>query len=372
MPAHNIQTALSDAVTRATQAARTGPAGTRANPEPLREATPAADAVIARDGEVIATARAGSPYLFDTDGQLLPDTEQIGPDTVFDLASLTKIVVTVTALTLVRQGVLDLDDPVVAHLPEFDDDGERSSVTVRHLLTHTSGLPPIFPHWELVAQRSDRVTEVLSVPLIAQPGSVQAYSCVGYQTLGLILERRTGAELPELVASLVTEPSSMTETSYVPRHPDRCAPTEYQDVPARGLVRGQVHDEAAWVLGGAGNAGLFGTAADVLRFTEAIRTATGPVDEQIREWMSTDQLPEQLREHAAYGQAFGMRVGDASFMGADADGLIGHTGYTGTSLVIDPVRGLSVVVLTNRVHSHREAFTVQGLRRSAVELAQAG
>ncbi|MGC0142730.1 serine hydrolase domain-containing protein [Pseudactinotalea sp. Z1732] len=368
-----LEATLQRALDSATLAARVPvtPPGRHGEPgaEP-RRGTPAAHAVIAHRGHVVATAHAGAAELFTPDGGLLADPRPLGPGDVFDLASLTKVLVAATALTQVRSGVIGLEDPVVRHLPAFTGDG-REDVLVRHLLLHTSGLPAMFEHWDTPAHRGERVAVVLSQRLRHRAGRVHTYSCVGYQVLGLLLEQATGRPLPELLAREVTGPLGMADTGYHPAEPDRVVPTEYQHDPARGLVRGQVHDEAAWVLGGAGNAGVFATAADVLTFAEAIRTATGPIDDAVRNLLSTDLLDARGRVAAGFGQAVGLRVGDASFMGVDADGLLGHTGFTGTSLVIDPARELSVVLLTNRVHPYRSAFTVMGLRRAVVELAQA-
>lgn len=367
-PVETLRRALETA-TLAARAPITPPGQDGEPPAEPRNGTPAAHAVIAHRGHVVAAAHAGAAELFTPAGGLLAHPRGLGPGEVFDLASLTKVLVAVTALTQVRSGVIGLDDPVARHLPAFTGDG-RGDVLVRHLLIHTSGLPAMFEQWDIPADRDERVAIVLAQRLQNPAGRVHTYSCVGYQVLGLLLEQATGQPLPELLAREVTGPLGMVDTGYHPAEPDRAVPTEYQYDPARGLVRGQVHDEAAWVLGGAGNAGVFATAADVLTFAEAIRTATGPIDEAIRDLLSTDLLDARQRSAAGFGQAVGLRVGDASFMGADADGLLGHTGFTGTSLVIDPARELSVVLLTNRVHPYRSVFTVMGLRRAVMELAQ--
>ena len=334
------------------------------------DGAPAAQVMIAHRGTLIASAQQGNLVMFDADGSLLDQPVPAVTDSVFDIASLTKIVVTATFLAHVEQGLIGVDDAVASYLPEFGSVEGKDGVLVRHLLTHTSGLPAIFDNFDPDISREDRIAYVLGVPLINAPGEVHNYSCVGYQTLGLLLERVTGEYLPDLIASLVTGPLGMSETTYSP-DAERCAATEYQVDYSRGLVRGQVHDEAAWILGGAGNAGLFSTAADVLRFTEAIRTASGPISAQMQGWMFTDTLTAQQRTASGFGQAFGMRIGQRLFMGADREGLIGHTGFTGTSLVIDPVRELSVVLMSNRVHPDRSAFTVNALRQRIVEAAQA-
>jgi len=329
--------------------------------------------VIAHGGRVVAGAHSGYAESHHADGSPQFSPTSLRGDEIYDIASLTKIFVAAAALTQVRAGLIGLDDAVAAHLPAFtsaDAEPARARVRIRDLLTHTSGLPAVFTGVGQPRDRSERIAAVLGEALHGPPGRRHVYSCVGYQVLGLLLEQRTGTTLPHLLATEVIDPLGLVDTGYRPQDEHRVVPTEYQQDPPRGLVRAQVHDEAAWVLGGAGNAGLFSTAADVLAFAEAIRTLTGPIDLPMQQALYTDQLSTDQRLATGYGQAVGFRVGDASFMGADATGLVGHTGFTGTSMVIDPVRELSVVLLTNRVHPVRSAFTVQGLRRMVVQMAQ--
>ena len=360
-----LQAELGSELERVTAAAQQPPI---AAAEP-RHATPGAHAVIAHRGTVLADVHTGFAELFADAVTLTRNPRQLGPSDIFDIASLTKIFVAVTALRHVHTGAIDLDDTVASHLPAFSGAG-RDQVRIRHLLTHTSGLPAIFDHWRRPADRAERIAVVLSQQPQHLPGQVHTYSCVGYQLLGLLLEQRTGHGLDQLLSEHVTGPLGLSETSYEPVDVERVVPTEYQTNPPRGMVRGQVHDEAAWVLGRAGNAGLFSTTADVLSFAEAIRTAHGPITTELAELLSTDHLEPEQREATGYGQTIGLRVGDASFMGLESAGLLGHTGFTGTSMVIDPARELSVVLLTNRVHPLRSAFSVQGLRRRVVGLAQ--
>lgn len=359
-----LQHELRSALVASTAAARQPLPAAMSEPRP---GTPAAHAMIAHRGRVVADVHAGYAELFGADGEVLADPRPLGPQDVFDVASLTKVFVAVTALSLIDDDVLGLDDRVADHLPRFSGSG-REGVTVRHLLTHLSGLPAVFDHWRPVARRAERIDVVLAQRLLRPAGRVHIYSCVGYQVLGLLLERCTGRSLPELLDERVASPLELAGTGFETRGPGRPVPTEYQ--PGRGLVRGQVHDEAAWVLGHAGNAGVFSTAADVLAFAESIRSASGPVTPRMRTWLSTDVLDEAQRSATGHGQAVGLRVGDPVFMGPDSAGLLGHTGFTGTSMVIDPARELSVVLLTNRVHPVRTAFTVQPLRRAVVALAQ--
>lgn len=359
---------IADLLTSATRAAVRDVAPDAAD---TIEAAAGAHAVIAHRGQVVAEHRCGYALLHDVDGVLLPsgDREALTTGPVFDIASLTKPLVAATALTEVRTGRIALSDRVAQYLPGFSS-GRSADVTIAHLLTHTSGLPAVSSLWRVPGTRADRVQALLRTPLQAAPGTEHTYSCVGYQVLGVLLEQVTGHYLPALIDARVTGPLSMSDTGYAPTAAGSVAATEYQQQPERGLVRGQVHDEAAWSLGGAGNAGVFGTAGDMLRFGEAVRTAADPLDEQIRTLMYTDSLTAVQREQVGYGQAVGFRVAQQGFMGSMPHGLVGHTGFTGTSLVIDPARELTMVLFTNRVHPYRSVFEVTALRRGLVDAAQ--
>lgn len=351
----------------------TAAAHTDVDPEAAQpiEAAPGAHALIAHQGRVVAQARAGSALLFSATGAVLPVAKRTGlpADPLFDVASLTKVMVAATALTQARAGHLALPDPVSRYLPAFASGPEKKEVTLAHLLTHTSGLPPVWKPWAVAGDRRERADQLMNVALEQEPGVKHTYSCVGYQVLGLALEQVSGSALPDLIANAVTGPLQMSQTSYAPSEVGRVLPTEYQEVPEPGLVHARVHDEAARSLGGAGNAGLFSTAGDLLTFGEAVRTGAAPLDDQIRRLLHTDTLTGAQRDQAGYGQAIGFRVDQDGFMGSGPSGRIGHTGYTGTSLVIDPARELTIVLLTNRVHPYRTVFEVTGLRRRMVDTA---
>ncbi|HEX6498716.1 MAG TPA: serine hydrolase domain-containing protein [Micromonosporaceae bacterium] len=349
--------------------------GLSAQPRPWY---PGAVALILRDGRVLHHAAIGDAVRYaDRAGTLLPDVdrEPVRPDTVFDLASLTKLFTTTVVLTLVDQGTLSLDQPLAEWLPSYRD-GHRRAVTLRHLLTHTSGLPALLSLWTDWPDRDARADAVREAPLVHPPGSVFEYSCVGYILAGLLVEQVTGRSLPDLVRERVCEPLGLRDTGYLPG-PElvaRCAATEHQPDTGRGMVRGSVHDENSWSLGGvAGNAGVFGTAADVARFGEMLRRR-GTLDgvrvlrEDTVAEMTRDQLPPDL--DPGYRHGLGVRVADPQFMGPlAAHGAFGHTGFTGTCLVVDPVRGLVVVLLTNRVHPSRDWSDLAPVRRRVAEFA---
>lgn len=379
----NLQASLTALLRESTRAAAASPvpalpAGGEASP-----ATPGAAAAIVHNGEVVAQAHAGHAVLFDGDGALLPEAEReaITAEHRWDIASITKIAVTMTALVQVDGGVLDLDAPVVEYLPEFRHaragaDGDhgvgpavRAQVRIRHLLNHTAGFPAVSKLWMVEGGRQPRAEHVLSTPLVRESGSQHVYSCVGFMTLGLALERLTGKSLPQLVAESVLEPLGLDHTGYGPIG-GAVATTEYQPGPGRGLVRGEVHDEAAWALGGSGNAGLFSDAVDIARLGEEVRTGGAALlREETRALLYRGTLSAAESERVGYDQAIGFRLGQHNFMATTERGVIGHTGFVGTSLVIDPARKLTVALMTNRVHPNRTAFTVMPLRRAVARAA---
>ncbi|WP_141715106.1 serine hydrolase domain-containing protein [Micromonospora rhizosphaerae] len=338
----------------------------------------AAVALIQRNGHPADLVTVGNLARYaDADGTpIAPEKLQPAVEsTIFDLASVTKLFTTTVLLTLVEEGRLGLDDPIAGWLPTFGD-GERRRITLRHLLTHTSGLPALLQLWTDWPDRASRVQAVLDAPLVNRPGVTFEYSCVGFMVAGLLAERTTGQRLPDLVHERVCRPLGLTDTGFLPELAGaaRAAATEYQPHIGRGMLRGGVHDENSWSLGGtAGNAGLFGTAADVARFGEMLRQG-GAVDgvrvlrpDTVAE-MTRDQLPPAIDPGFRHG--LGVRIGDPHWMGPlAAAGAYGHTGFTGTSVLVDPSRDLVVVLLTNRVHPSREWSDIAAIRRAVAEFA---
>lgn len=308
--------------------------------------------------------------------------------TYYDLASVTKVCTAVTALSLVDSGVLALDEPMATWLPAYAT-GAKSTVTLRHLLTHTSGLPGIWPGWSAaLAQgsgfhRATLLEDLVAVDLATPPGTHFEYSCVGYNTVMTLAERATGQPWAELVTEQVLNPASGQPTGWVPLEltgepdPANCAPTEFQPEYGRGMVQGVVHDESAWSLGGlCGNAGMFGTAAGLAAFGEAVRTGLpGILSAAMATEMWRDQLPQVLGPHLGtggpgYGHGLGLRIGQDSWMGDHAQAR-GHNGFTGTSLLMDRDAGITAVLLTNRVHPSRTLSDVTALRRAVSDAVYA-
>lgn len=374
--APNVQAAVVRALRAATDAALAPAPGNG----PVA-GVPGAAALIAHRGAVIGRAVAGAALAFGEDGPLLPESERepVTPEHLWDIASLTKVTTCLAALVLLDRGSLGplgLDTPVVDALPEFADGaGPRAQVRVRHLLTHTAGLPPridLVPDGGAQDPRDLLLARVLSSPVGSSPGTRHVYSCVGYVVLGLVLEAVTGTPLPQLVADTVAGPLGLSATGYLPAADRPVVPTEVRHAHGRGLVRGEVHDTTAWALGGVGNAGLFSDVEDLLRLGEELRTgAAGLLRPATAALMRRGTLPADQVAALGYDQAFGLRVGPRSWTGTDDPAVLGHTGFTGTSLMIDTRRELTAVLLTNAVHPSRTRHDVTSVRLRVAEIARA-
>ncbi|MDX6276186.1 MAG: hypothetical protein QOJ72_314, partial [Nocardioidaceae bacterium] len=244
---------------------------------------------------------------------------------------------------------------------------EKRGVTLRHLLTHTSGLPEIWDGWHayvegegtpdagwLPRDRAAVLRSIAGLPLAGPIGSY-AYSCVGYITAMTCAETATGRRWDSLVAEQVLTPLGLADTAFVPAGP--VAPTEFQPMLGRGLVRGVVHDETAYSLDGiSANAGLFSTIADLRRFGESMLDGfTELLSEDSSRGFLTDQLPVVLTgEPPDWGQALGPRIGQDSWMTPGFRTARGHTGFVGTSLLVEQERRVVVALLANRVHPSRD------------------
>ncbi|MET9240563.1 serine hydrolase domain-containing protein [Nonomuraea sp. NPDC003709] len=335
----------------------------------------AAVALIAVDGSVAAAAATGELVRYaDAEGTLAAERPPAGRDSIFDLASISKLFTTAVLLSLAEEGAIGLDEPVAAWIP-----GHDPRVTPRRLLTHTAGLPPTRRiDLELPgADASERMEAMLRTPIAHPVGGPYLYSDVGLVIAGRVAELAGGAPLDALVRARVTDVLGLPDTGYRPAAPSRAAPlaqaafarvaaTEWK--PERtgpGCVRGEVHDETAYALGGvAGHAGLFATAGDLLAFGEALRQAAirqgGAV---LRPGSVAEMLRDQGAEGAAFRHGLGVRIGDPAIVGP-LTGAFGHSGFTGTSLVVDPARGLTVVLLTNAVHPVRGRDGIRELRHA--------
>ena len=288
-------------------------------------------------------------------------------NSVFDLASLTKAVSTTAAIMLlVGDGRLTLQSPVRDLLPEFrgtmsDRLGQESRVTVKHLLTHTSGLPAWRPFYREARDPADCRQHVLNTPIEAPPGTQCVYSDLGFIILGILVEQIAGQPLDGFVSENVFSPLGMARTGYAPGRDllDDALPTEIPEG-RQEPIRGRVHDENAAALGGvAGHAGVFSTAPDLALFSQAMLFDSQP---EGRSRFDPDTvsvftrkgriLPESSRCLGWHGPS-----GAASGGVYLSNRCFGHTGFTGTSMWLDPINSLYVILLTNAVHPRREAKT---------------
>jgi CubicO group peptidase (beta-lactamase class C family) len=335
--------------------------------EGAREVAALVDAVVA-DGAIpgaVAVTGVGpdGPTRTHIAGVTATGGEPVDATTLFDLASLTKVLATVpVVLRLAELGELGVDDPVARFLPEVGHGGAaKAEVTLRHLLTHTGGLPAGRRYYLEADDPAEIRRRVRAEPLVAPPGTVMCYSDVGFILLGDVIEAAGGAPLDQLAAELIHRPLGLT-ARFRPDTPEVCAATE---VRSDGVAkRGVVHDENAEALGGvAGHAGLFATAGDVASFVRAWLAEESPV-------LSAASRTEALKCHttalsARRGLGWVLRGDTWDHMGTawPATGA-GHTGFTGTSVGLDPVSGLWVVLLTNAVHVGRQNRAVIALRRA--------
>nr|WP_281262296.1 serine hydrolase domain-containing protein [Saccharothrix carnea] len=316
-------------------------------------AFPGGVVLAARNGVIVRHAAVGDALRYGHDGAELPPDQRIPmrEDTIFDVASLSKLFTTVVALRLVERDLIDLDAPAAGYLPEFGQNGKQD-VTLRQLLTHTSGLPAglVLGSYPTVEQR---LAAVYAVAPRSPPGTRYVYSDLSLIVLGKVLERVTGRSLPDLVAAEVTGPLGLRDTTYNPPQElrPRIAPTQHGG--ARGLIWGQVHDSTSWYLGGtAGHAGVFSTARDLAVFAQMLLNGGRYGDRRV---LRTDSVRAMTTNWNAAipgaDRGLGLDVNKPAFMGLLATPYtVGHTGYTGTSLVIEPDSRSFVLLLTNRVH----------------------
>jgi CubicO group peptidase (beta-lactamase class C family) len=311
------------------------------------------------------------------------DPRPVDPTTIYDLASLTKAIgLTTACMILVDDGRLDLDAPVQRYLPEFRGPG-KDRVTIRHLLTHSSGLPAWRPLFREAKDRQAALALVDTTPLDTVPGARFVYSDLGAIALMQVVERLTGERIDQYLARHVFAPLGMTATRYRPPAGwrRRIAPTEIDTVFRHRLIRGEVHDENAGKMGGvSGHAGLFSDAPDLSRFAawlleevgapqagdpapcSALCVSSGTVVQfTTRQGIppgSTRALGWDTPSDSGYSSA-GTRLSRLSF---------GHTGFTGTSIWMDPDRDLFIILLTNRVNPTRANTRILQVRATVADL----
>jgi CubicO group peptidase (beta-lactamase class C family) len=326
----------------------------------LRKDFPGAVLVVGRKGKTVYRKAFG-------ESQWVPDHLKISADMIFDLASLTKPVATATSIMiLVEQGRLSLDEKVKSYVPGFstfvDNEGKPGEdARIWHLLTHTSGLPPYTDAAEAEKKlggpctTAQLVEYIAALPKTDPPGQACHYSCLGYITLAHILNKITGQTIADFSRNNIFKPLRMDHTFYTPagEYLDRCVPTEVIDGrPLRGIV----HDPLARLQGGvSGNAGLFSTADDLAVFAEMMLGGGQYKGVRILSPMSTARMTSVWPKATFAGRGLGWDLlSPLSSNRGDLFGpsSFGHSGYTGTSIWIDPETRTCVIFLTNSVHPY--------------------
>jgi CubicO group peptidase (beta-lactamase class C family) len=335
---------------------------TRTNPDPKLTVPLYSGAVslLAHDGVIVSRATSGYAVRFaDAAGTELPADQKVPmrADTIFDMASVSKLFTSIAVMQLVERGKVDPDEPVATYLPEFGVNG-KASITIAQLLTHTSGLVSWVPLWRDYPDIPARIKAVMDIAPRTTPGTNYEYSDLNLITLGVLVERLTGKPLDQVVAEKITTPLGMVDTGYNPPASklDRIAATEYQTAPPRGMVRGSVHDENAWSLGGvAGHAGVFSTAGDMAVLAQTIMNGGAYRGHRIlRQETVTALLTNHNEGFPGHDHGYGFELNQMFYMGAlSGPRTAGHTGFTGTDIVIDPSARSFAILLTNRVHPSR-------------------
>ena len=314
---------------------------------------PGAVVVIGHDGHVVFHKAYGNRSL---EIGHKPHIEPMTEDTIFDMASLTKPLATATVLMqLYDQHLFSFDDPVAKYIPAFSANG-KESVTIRELATHFSGLPPDLDKKEIWTGKQEGFARADAAPLQSPPGSVFRYSDVNYIVLQQLIEKLTGDTLDHYALTHIYQPLGMAHTRFLPPAswiPD-IAPTQYDENGV--MLRGVAHDPTARRMGGvAGDAGLFSTAGDIAIYAQTLldqlygASSSFPISRTDLQLMTTPQQPSGSKDLRGIGWDI-----DTAFSSTRGEnfpvGSFGHTGFTGTSLWIDPASDTYVMILTNRVH----------------------
>jgi CubicO group peptidase (beta-lactamase class C family) len=330
---------------------------------------PGAVAFVARGGKIVKHTAYGYSAKY-VDGKF---TEMENPipmqeDTIFDLASISKIFTSTAVMILFEKGLFQLDDPVAKYIPEFAQNG-KENVTIRQLLTHTSGFTAWIPLYTQGNSREDRLQLVFKQGLSHAPGTTYEYSDLNMITIGALVERLSGVREDVFVKEHITDPIGMKDTMYNPPASlkNRIAATEYQTTPNRGLVWGVVHDENAWSLDGvAGHAGVFSTAEDLAKLAHIFLNDGKYGGKTILKPETIKLLLEnQNARFPGDDHGLGWELGQGWYMDALSEGTFsfGHTGYTGTSIVVSPNNKTIAILLTNRVHPSRSTVSTNQTRR---------
>jgi len=319
-------------------------------------------------GAAIAVGYGDSVVLLAAVGHYGADDKRpVTPETIYDLASLTKVIgLTTAAMMLVDSGKLDLDAPAQRYVPAFQGTN-KERVTIKHLLTHSSGMPAWRPLYAEAKTREEALALVDTTALLKQPGDTFVYSDLGAITLTQAVEAITGQRLNDFLDARLFGPLGMTATRFLPPESwrNRIAPTENDTVFRHRLLRGEVHDENAGRLGGvSGHAGLFSTAPDLAVFAKWLLRLRRIDSLHVRDFTHRQGIPPGSSRALGWDtpselSSAGTKMGPNAF---------GHTGFTGTSIWFDPDRNLFIILLTNRVNPTRANTKILQVRRRVADL----
>jgi CubicO group peptidase (beta-lactamase class C family) len=343
----------------------------------------AAIADSAAPGAALAVGRHGRLVRLRGYGRLDwdPDAPAVNDSSIYDMASVSKVVGLTTALMIVTQeGEVDLDAPVVTYLPWFDGGG-KGSVTVRQLLLHRGGLPAWLPFWQEARGREGYERLIARIELVYPPGDSTVYSDIGFITMGFLVEEVTGESLDTFLQQRVFGPLGMGDTGYNPdpRLKPRIALTEIDTVFRHEHIHGVVHDENAYALGGvSGHAGLFSSARDLAIYAQMMlnggvmdwcpegKTECSAADDPVRVLEASTVARFTARQDSLSRRGLGWDKPNGNASSGDylTYEAFGHTGFTGTSIWMDPGLDLFVVLLTNRVNPTRANQQHIPLRRA--------
>ena len=306
-----------------------------------------------------------------------PGAPQTDARTIYDVASLTKVVVTTTAaMMLEEQGRLRLDDVVATHIPQLaNGEAAKASITVRMLLSHSSGLEAYAPLFRERRGREDYLRAIAERPLRATPGTQTIYSDWAMVILQLVIERITGQPLDVFATERIFNPLGLRETMFRPDTENsglrnRIAPTAL-DTLRRGLLWGVVHDGNAWAMGGvSGHAGLFSSARDLAAFAQMM--LNGGTYDDVRLLRPATIARWTIAQGPTSSRALGWDTPATESSAGDyfSPRSFGHTGFTGPMMWIDPERGLFVVLVTNRVNSRGVSQLIAPVRRAISDVVQ--
>ncbi|MFA3782210.1 glycoside hydrolase family 3 N-terminal domain-containing protein [Melioribacteraceae bacterium 4301-Me] len=322
-------------------------------------AFPGTSLLIAKDGKIIYQKGYGHLTYDYT-------SRTVTPNTIYDLASVSKVIATTTATMIcIDRGLFKLDDKVSKYIPQFAENG-KENITIRNLLLHNSGLPAYKRYYEMYDNAEDVLNDIYTTKLDYPTGTKTVYSDLGMITVGKIIEKVTGKTLDQFCKEEIFNPLGMTSTFYNPPaiYKDRIAPTENDNYWRHRLLIGEVHDETASMLGGvAGHAGLFSTSGDLAKLLQMILQKGYYQGKKFIEPQTVELFTKRQSEESSRALGWDTK----SEKGSSAGNLFspnsyGHTGYTGTSVWTDPERKLIVVFLTNRVYPTRNNLKILNVR----------